>query len=250
MLAAVSATTLAACSVPAPPRQERAAALPRQGLHRLVDRPQSDVRLRQRPRSGRAPRSTLKTPDIYTPTGDTQTSRPAMIWVHGGAFAAGDKAKAPYPKLANEFAQRGYVALSINYRLMSTESARARHPPRAAKAAASTPSTTPRRRTAACARTRELWRRPDPHRARRRLGRRGRRAPGGRPQRGPGHERHPGESSKVAAWSRSPASCRPRARRCSAGRRADAVVHRHRGSAHPRRERCRRPTPARSTTRA
>ena len=28
--------------------------------------------------------------DLYTPTGDTNTSRPAIVWVHGGSFAFGD----------------------------------------------------------------------------------------------------------------------------------------------------------------
>src|SRR5262249_15227758 len=29
--------------------------------------------------------------DVYEPTGDTVTARPAIVWVHGGSFAFGDK---------------------------------------------------------------------------------------------------------------------------------------------------------------
>jgi acetyl esterase/lipase len=67
--------------------------------------------------------------DLYQPTGDTQTKRPAIIWVHGGGFHAGDKAQQPFPKLATQFAQRGYVAASINYRLLGTDKCAGVHPP-------------------------------------------------------------------------------------------------------------------------
>jgi acetyl esterase/lipase len=53
--------------------------------------------------------------DVFTPAGDTLTNRPAIVWVHGGGFRAGTKdATAP---VASEYARRGYVTLSINYRL-------------------------------------------------------------------------------------------------------------------------------------
>lgn len=52
--------------------------------------------------------------DIYRPGGDTATSRPAYMWMHGGFFAFGGKGSAPE---AIEMAQRGYVGVSINYRL-------------------------------------------------------------------------------------------------------------------------------------
>lgn len=53
--------------------------------------------------------------DVYTPHGDTATDRPAMVWVHGGWFVAGDKASMADD--ATYLAQRGWVAVSINYRL-------------------------------------------------------------------------------------------------------------------------------------
>ncbi len=55
--------------------------------------------------------------DLYQPTGDTETKRPAVVWVHGGGFASGDKGSGPSQILANRFAKLGYVAVSINYRL-------------------------------------------------------------------------------------------------------------------------------------
>jgi acetyl esterase/lipase len=55
--------------------------------------------------------------DLYQPTGDTVNRRPALIWVHGGGFTAGDKSSGA--SRATFFAQRGYIAVSINYRLLS-----------------------------------------------------------------------------------------------------------------------------------
>jgi acetyl esterase/lipase len=55
--------------------------------------------------------------DMYRPAGDTQTSRPAIVLVHGGGFVAGNSHNGAMVKMANAFAQRGYVAVSINYRL-------------------------------------------------------------------------------------------------------------------------------------
>src|SRR5687767_6513415 len=53
--------------------------------------------------------------DVYQPVGDSSTNRPVVIWVHGGGFATGSKANTA--RVAYEYAQRGYVTLSINYRL-------------------------------------------------------------------------------------------------------------------------------------
>lgn len=60
--------------------------------------------------------------DLYTPKGDEVKKRPVAIWVHGGGFSSGDKADpaSPAPALAREFARKGYVSASINYRLLAT----------------------------------------------------------------------------------------------------------------------------------
>lgn len=55
--------------------------------------------------------------DVYTPTGDTVTSRPAIIWVHGGSFRGGDKSSGELVDEARVFAKKGFVNFSINYRL-------------------------------------------------------------------------------------------------------------------------------------
>lgn len=53
--------------------------------------------------------------DIYRPAGDTATRRPAVMWIHGGWFIFGDKLDmAAY---AEDFARRGYVSASVQYRL-------------------------------------------------------------------------------------------------------------------------------------
>lgn len=58
--------------------------------------------------------------DIYLPDCDdiTHTSkRPLLMWIHGGAFLAGDKNDASIQALCKNFAKRGYVTASIDYRL-------------------------------------------------------------------------------------------------------------------------------------
>tara|TARA_R110002072_G_scaffold192413_3_gene349461 strand:+ start:6131 stop:7405 length:1275 start_codon:yes stop_codon:yes gene_type:complete len=55
--------------------------------------------------------------DVYEPTGDTETARPLIIWAHGGSFITGSKTDGDVVTLANAFARKGYVFVSINYRL-------------------------------------------------------------------------------------------------------------------------------------
>lgn len=70
--------------------------------------PQRDV-----PYAG--PGSTARqTLDIYAPAGKG-TDRPIVVWVHGGAWRLGDKAHVGEKPAA--FNARGYVLVSVNYRL-------------------------------------------------------------------------------------------------------------------------------------
>ena len=55
--------------------------------------------------------------DIYQPKGDTNAKRPVLIYIHGGAFYAGDKATLDCIDFCTHFAKKGYVAVSVNYRL-------------------------------------------------------------------------------------------------------------------------------------
>ncbi len=60
--------------------------------------------------------SSAVTCDIYRPTGDTFTNRPAVIVAHAGAFALGSKNNLDVKDLCDSLARKGYVAISINYR--------------------------------------------------------------------------------------------------------------------------------------
>jgi len=55
--------------------------------------------------------------DLYTPKGDNLRRRPAIVWVHGGAFCCGDKSSPELVDEATQFSLKGYVNVSIDYRL-------------------------------------------------------------------------------------------------------------------------------------
>jgi acetyl esterase/lipase len=55
--------------------------------------------------------------DIYNPTGDTFTLRPAIVFAHSGAFLLGSKNADDMVTLCDFFAKKGYVTASIDYRL-------------------------------------------------------------------------------------------------------------------------------------
>jgi dipeptidyl aminopeptidase/acylaminoacyl peptidase len=111
---ALGATLLAGCTVPRPPGD---------GTLRYRDQVFSAVTTTNDITYGSAPGAdgnpvALKL-DLYQPTGDTAAKRPAVVWVHGGGFTMGDKSSGRGK--ATFFAQLGYVAVSINYRLLSPD---------------------------------------------------------------------------------------------------------------------------------
>ncbi len=56
--------------------------------------------------------------NIYQPVGDTLAARPLIILAHGGSFVGGSKDDdSTVVKLCRNFAKRGYVTASIDYRL-------------------------------------------------------------------------------------------------------------------------------------
>ena len=59
----------------------------------------------------------LYIPDIPAPPVGTN-QMPVMLMIHGGAFIAGDKTDASVVAAAQEYAQRGWLVASINYRLI------------------------------------------------------------------------------------------------------------------------------------
>jgi len=55
--------------------------------------------------------------DIYRPVDDVCVNRPLLIFAHGGTFIFGSKNNATMVELCENFAKKGYVTASINYRL-------------------------------------------------------------------------------------------------------------------------------------
>ena len=55
--------------------------------------------------------------DVYQPEGDTAMMRPLVILAHGGSFMHGSRHSERMPIICRELAMRGYVAVSIDYRL-------------------------------------------------------------------------------------------------------------------------------------
>jgi acetyl esterase/lipase len=70
---------------------------------------------------------TTLTLDLYRPTDEAAVLRPAIIWVHGGGFAKGDKGDNPAAYMSTRFAKMGYVAVSMNYRLLDGPGCSAAH---------------------------------------------------------------------------------------------------------------------------
>jgi acetyl esterase/lipase len=115
LVALLAAAVFTGCTVPQPPGAQPL---------RYRDPVFSNVTVTSNLQYGSAPnaqgtRVPLKL-DMYRPAGDTQRSRPALVWVHGGSFSGGDKANVVPVDVANTFAKLGYVVVSINYRLLGS----------------------------------------------------------------------------------------------------------------------------------
>jgi acetyl esterase/lipase len=57
--------------------------------------------------------------DIWQPAGDQLARRPVMVWMHGGGWAMGQRSL--MGDYARDSAQRGYVGVTIDYRLEKVE---------------------------------------------------------------------------------------------------------------------------------
>ena len=163
--------------------------------------------------------------DMYRPTGDTQTSRPALVWVHGGSFTGGDKTNLVPVDVANTFAKLGYVVVSINYRLLGSNCIA--NPSRLHRGGDRGQARRPGGGALAPCQRRHLRHRSHAHRHRRRVGRRHHGDAGGPPLRGCGHQRQPRlavDRGRVRVGLRRRAD---RRRPCQLRRRPRPVLPRH-----------------------
>jgi len=115
VVAALAIALITGCTLPRPPGDSPL---------RYRDQVFSNVSITSDLKYGQAPDANnnpvdLKL-DLYQPTGDTQTLRPALVWVHGGSFSGGDKTNFVPVDVANTFSKMGYVVVSINYRLLGS----------------------------------------------------------------------------------------------------------------------------------
>jgi acetyl esterase/lipase/ubiquinone/menaquinone biosynthesis C-methylase UbiE len=55
--------------------------------------------------------------DLYVPPASFPRPRPGIVFVHGGGWRGGDKARGQWQSYPEHFARLGYVAVSVNYRL-------------------------------------------------------------------------------------------------------------------------------------
>jgi acetyl esterase/lipase len=59
--------------------------------------------------------------DLYTPQGTGRAVLPLVLVVHGGGFVGGSRSQSNVVRWSNEFASRGYLVASIDYRLMGDD---------------------------------------------------------------------------------------------------------------------------------
>ena len=61
--------------------------------------------------------------DVFEPEDDSETDRPVVIIAHGGGFIAGSRQDLAIREFAINFARRGYVTASIDYRFLEAQPA-------------------------------------------------------------------------------------------------------------------------------
>lgn len=94
-----------------PPRQEQS-----MSTEDLLKRATEDIviepDLAYRPGASKAWRL-----DLVRPKADSETPRPGIVFVHGGGWRSGDKRKGTFLNGAIDYAKKGYVCITVNYRL-------------------------------------------------------------------------------------------------------------------------------------
>src|SRR5690606_19261607 len=71
---------------------------------------------------GQAPNGQSLELDYWKPSGDMETNRPLIIMAHGGSFIGGSKEDLAIRMLCRMYARMGYVAVSMEYRLLTLDS--------------------------------------------------------------------------------------------------------------------------------
>ena len=59
--------------------------------------------------------------DVYQPDGDCTAPRPFVVGIHGGGFTSGSRTQSNWVNIMNEVTDRGFVGLSIDYRLVGDQ---------------------------------------------------------------------------------------------------------------------------------
>ena len=62
-------------------------------------------------------KSRFWTLDLIMPKNRGEKLRPALVFVHGGGWSSGDKSRGVFRTIPVEYAKKGYVCISVNYRL-------------------------------------------------------------------------------------------------------------------------------------
>ncbi|MHC4567984.1 MAG: alpha/beta fold hydrolase, partial [Planctomycetota bacterium] len=60
--------------------------------------------------------------DLAMPEAPSETPRPAIVFVHGGGWRSGDKRRENFLRPTLDFAAKGYVCVTVNYRLLNETS--------------------------------------------------------------------------------------------------------------------------------
>ncbi|MEM7147960.1 MAG: alpha/beta hydrolase [Verrucomicrobiota bacterium] len=59
--------------------------------------------------------------DLAMPSEKADSPRPAIVFIHGGGWRNGDKRKSNFLNPALDYAAKGYVTITVNYRLTGTD---------------------------------------------------------------------------------------------------------------------------------
>ncbi len=65
--------------------------------------------------------------DLAMPTKREDSPRPAIVFIHGGGWRNGDKRTPPFLNPTLDYASKGYVCVTVNYRLLKDESTNIGH---------------------------------------------------------------------------------------------------------------------------